>query len=40
MDELEDLVLGKAVDVALDQSQMVGPETFKAELKRLADGEA
>ena len=40
LNELEDLALGRAVEVALSQSQMVGKELFTAELKRLADGEA
>ena len=38
--ELEELALGRAAEVALAQSQMVGTESFTAELKRLADGEA
>jgi prevent-host-death family protein len=38
--ELEDLALGRAGEAALSQSQMVGPDFFTTELKRLADGEA
>ena len=38
--ELEDLALGREAEVALSQSQMVGTESFTAQLKRLVDGEA
>ena len=38
--ELEELALGRAAEIALSQSQMVGTESFTAELKRLADGKA
>ena len=38
--ELEDLALGREAEVALNQSQMVGTESFTAQLKQLVDGEA
>ena len=34
--QLEDLVIGQQAQTALSSSQMVGAETFTAELKRLA----
>jgi prevent-host-death family protein len=37
--ELEDMLLGKAAEEALNQSQMVGSETFVETLKDLANGE-
>lgn len=37
--ELEDLALGRAAEVALSKSYIVGTESFTAELKRMADGE-
>lgn len=40
LSELEDLALGRAAQKALSQSQMIGTESFTAELKRLVDGEA
>lgn len=40
LSELEDLALARAAEVARHQSQMVGTESFRAELKRLADGKA
>ncbi len=38
--ELEDMVLGQAAEVALNQSKMVGTEAFTAAVERLANGEA
>ncbi|NET58020.1 MAG: type II toxin-antitoxin system Phd/YefM family antitoxin [Symploca sp. SIO2E6] len=40
LQKLEEEVLGKAVEKALDQSQMVGVETFTSTLQGLANGEA
>lgn len=40
LEKLEDLALGRAAEEALKESKMVGPETFTAALKRLANGEA
>ena len=40
LEKLEDLALGRAAEEALKESNMVGPETFTAALKRLANGEA
>ena len=40
LNELEDMALGRKTELALSQSQMVGPDFFTAELKRLANGEA
>jgi len=37
--ELEDLALGKAAEVALSQSPMVGTESFVKKLTQLANGE-
>ncbi len=35
LDSLEDRALGKLAELARNQSQMVGTETFTTELKRL-----
>ncbi|NER22564.1 MAG: type II toxin-antitoxin system Phd/YefM family antitoxin [Symploca sp. SIO1C2] len=40
LQKLEEEVLGKAVEAALNQSQMVGVETFTSTLEGLANGEA
>ena len=40
LSELEDLALGRTAEVALTQSQMLGSQSFTAELNRLANGEA
>ena len=40
LSELEELALGRAAEVALSQSQMLGSQSFTAELKRLANGKA
>ena len=40
LQKLEEEVLGKAVEEALNQSQMVGEETFTSTLQGLANGEA
>ena len=37
--ELEEMLLGQAANSALNQSQMVGSETFVATLQELANGE-
>lgn len=36
---LEDMVLGKAAEIALKESQMVGKETFTSTLESLINGE-
>ena len=38
LNELEDMVLGKAAEAAGSQSPMVGTETFVESLKQLANG--
>ncbi|NES23467.1 MAG: type II toxin-antitoxin system Phd/YefM family antitoxin [Symploca sp. SIO3E6] len=40
LQELEEKVLGKAVETALSQSKMVGVETFTSTLQGLSNGEA
>ncbi|BAY15424.1 prevent-host-death family protein [Nostoc sp. HK-01] len=40
VNELEDMLLGQAAEVALNQSTMVGTENFTSALERLANGEA
>jgi prevent-host-death family protein len=37
--QLEDMALGKAAEAALNNSQIVGTETFVETLKQLANGE-
>jgi prevent-host-death family protein len=39
LDDLEDLAWGKAAQINLDQSSMVGIDRFTAELVQLANGE-
>jgi prevent-host-death family protein len=39
LDDLEDLAWGKAAQINLDQSSMVGIDRFTAELAQLANGE-
>ena len=38
LEELEDLGLGKAAEMALSQSSMVGSDKFTATLEKLANG--
>lgn len=40
LEELEDMVLGKAAETALKNSQFCGTETFTLTRQRLANGEA
>ncbi len=40
LEELEDMLLGKAAETALKNSQFCGTETFTLTLQRLANGEA
>ncbi|WP_298904186.1 type II toxin-antitoxin system Phd/YefM family antitoxin [uncultured Nostoc sp.] len=40
LEELEDMVFGQAAEVALNQSKMIGTETFTSALEHLANGEA
>ncbi|HAG79795.1 MAG TPA: prevent-host-death protein, partial [Cyanobacteria bacterium UBA12227] len=40
LEELEDLLLGKAAEVALKNSHFVGTETFTVTLQGWANGEA
>ncbi|MEH2390252.1 MAG: type II toxin-antitoxin system Phd/YefM family antitoxin [Nostoc sp.] len=40
LEELEDMVFGKAAEVALSESKMIGTEAFISALKHLANGEA
>ncbi len=40
LEELEDMVLGKAAEAALKNSEFCGTETFTLALQRLENGEA
>ncbi|MEH2326687.1 MAG: type II toxin-antitoxin system prevent-host-death family antitoxin [Nostoc sp.] len=39
LQQLEDMVLGQAAEVALSQSKMIGTEAFTSALEHLANGE-